>query len=101
RDRASAHAAVAGWIEHVTGSRSREFVELLAYHYATSVAEMPEGADGLRRKAFDNLLAASVDNRRKQVLKKAEKLAQEALQFAADDLERATALEAAADAYMT
>lgn len=101
RDRASAHAAVAGWIEHVTGSRSREFVELLAYHYATSVTESPQGADGLRRKAFDNLLAASVDNRRKQVPKKAEKLAQQALQFAADDLERSTALEAAAEAYMT
>ncbi len=101
RERAPAHAAVAGWIEQMSGARSREFVELLAYHYATSAADSQSSGNGLRRKAFENLLAASVDSRRKQVLKKAEKLAEDALNFAANDLERAIALEAIADAFVT
>jgi class 3 adenylate cyclase/tetratricopeptide (TPR) repeat protein len=99
RERASAHAAVAGWLESIAGGRSREFVELLAYHYATSVSESPRANESLRRKAFDHLLAASDDNRSKQVLKKAQRLAQQALDLAASEHERAQALEALADAF--
>jgi len=101
RERGQAHATVAAWIERTAGARSREFVELLAYHYATAVAESPGADEDLRRTAFEHLVAASADSRSKQVLKKAERFAEDALGLATTDLERAVALEALGDAFLT
>jgi class 3 adenylate cyclase len=100
RERSPAHAAVAGWIQRTAGARAREFVELLAYHYATAVAESPgEVNEHLRRAAFEHLVAASGESRSKQVLKKAERFGQEALAMAEGDAERAIALEALGEAF--
>jgi class 3 adenylate cyclase/tetratricopeptide (TPR) repeat protein len=102
RERAPAHAAVAGWIEQTAGARAREFVELLAYHYATAVAESVGAVDDVvRRKAFEYLVAASGESRSKQVLKRAERFGEEALHLASDDHERSIALEALGDAFLT
>jgi class 3 adenylate cyclase/tetratricopeptide (TPR) repeat protein len=102
RERAPAHAAVARWIEETAGARAREFVELLAYHYATAVAESAGAVDdALRRKAFEHLVAASSESRSKQVLKKAERFGEDALRLATDDHERSVALEALGDAFLT
>jgi len=107
RERGAAHAAVARWIEETAGERQREFVELLAYHYATAVQGARENPDVdrgttsvLRAKAFAYLLEASRDARSKLVSEKAHRLAEQALSLAADDLERSQALEAAALAYL-
>ena len=102
RERAPAHAAVARWIEETAGAREREFVELLAYHYATAVAESAGAVDdALRRKAFEHLAAASSESRSKQVLKRAERYGEEALRLATDDHERSVALEALGNAFLT
>jgi len=102
RERAPAHAAVAGWIEQTAGARAREFVELLAYHYATALQESPGPPDeALRRKAFEHLVAASSESRSKQVLKKSERYGEEALRLAGDERERSRALEALGDAFLT
>jgi class 3 adenylate cyclase/tetratricopeptide (TPR) repeat protein len=100
RERAQAHVTVARWIEETAGERSREFVELLAYHYSTAVREWPSGTpDEIRGDAFAALIRASHDARSKLVIKKAQRMAQEAVALAADDSERATALEALAEAF--
>jgi class 3 adenylate cyclase len=100
RERATAHATVARWIEETAGERSREFVELLAYHYSTAVREHGDTSpEDLRRKAFDYLLRASADARSKLVLKKAQRTAEDAVALAAGDLERSVALEALAEAW--
>jgi class 3 adenylate cyclase/tetratricopeptide (TPR) repeat protein len=102
RERAPAHAAVARWIEETSGARAREFVELLAYHYATALQESPGPPDeALRRKAFEHLVAASGESRSKQVLKKSERYGEEALRLAGDERERSRALEALGDAFLT
>jgi class 3 adenylate cyclase/tetratricopeptide (TPR) repeat protein len=100
RERAQAHVTVARWIEETAGERSREFVELLAYHYSTAVREWPSGTpDEIRGKAFAALVRASHDARSKLVIKKAQRMAQDAVALAADDMERATALEALGQAF--
>jgi class 3 adenylate cyclase len=100
RERADAHASVAAWIERTAGARTREFVELLAHHYATAATgAIGEPDDALRRRAFHYLVAASNESRRKQVLERAEKFGQEALSLARGHLERAIALEAIAEAF--
>ncbi len=103
RERADAHASVAGWLEETVGARSGEFAELLAYHLATAVTATREAGDEPSRplcaSAHRWLLHASADARSRLVTKKAQRLAEEALQLAADDLERTDALEALAEAY--
>ena len=100
RERAQAHVTVARWIEDTAGERAREFVELLAYHYSTAVREWPsETPHEIRVKAFDALLRASNDARSKLVVKKAQRMADEAVALAADDLERSNALDALAQAF--
>jgi class 3 adenylate cyclase/tetratricopeptide (TPR) repeat protein len=99
RERSPAHAAVAAWIEQTAGARAREFVELLAYHYATALDGSGAPSEELRRKAFEHLVAASSESRSKQVLKKAERFAEEALELARGDLERAIAFDALGDAF--
>jgi class 3 adenylate cyclase/tetratricopeptide (TPR) repeat protein len=110
RDRADAHARVARWIEGTVGDRRMEFVELLAHHFREAhrgVAEGPRvtdpeaaGVEVLRSKAFEYLLMASQDARRRQVLAKSQRLGEEALGLAAQPLERARAYEALGQAYV-
>ena len=103
RDRQAAHRSVADWVERTAGERTGEFAELLAYHYSTAVASVGETGDApdpeLRAAALRWLLRASRDARQRMVVKKAERMAEEALALAADDLERTDALEALADAF--
>jgi class 3 adenylate cyclase/tetratricopeptide (TPR) repeat protein len=103
KDRAPAHRAVAAWVERTAGERTGEFAELLAYHYSTAVAAVRETGGALdaelRSAALRWLLRASHDARKRLVVRKAERMAEEALALAADDLERTDALEALAEAF--
>jgi class 3 adenylate cyclase/tetratricopeptide (TPR) repeat protein len=103
RDRTDAHAAVAGWIEETAGDRAGEMAELLAYHLSTAVAlsrDTPAGpTEELRISAFRWLLRASDEARRRLVVAKAQRLAEEALDLASGDLERTDALEMLAQAF--
>ena len=103
RDRTDAHAAVAGWIEETAGDRAGEMAELLAYHLSTAVAlsrDTPGGpSEDLRAAAFRWLLRASDEARRRLVVRKARRLAEEALDLASGDLERTDALEMLARAF--
>ena len=103
RDRADAHTSAARWLERTSGERAGEFAELLAYHYATAVALASESGsapdDALRHAAWRWLIRASIAARRRLVIRKAERSAEEALRLSANDLERTDALEALADAF--
>jgi tetratricopeptide (TPR) repeat protein len=103
RDRTDAHAAVAGWIEETAGDRAGELAELLAYHLSTAAAlsrDTPGGpSEDLRVAAFGWLLRASDEARRRLVVRKARRLAEEALDLASGDLERTDALEMLALAF--
>jgi class 3 adenylate cyclase/tetratricopeptide (TPR) repeat protein len=103
RDRTEAHSAVAGWIEATAGDRVGEMSELLAYHLSTAVAlsrDTPSGpTEELRVSAFGWLLRASDEARRRLVVRKARRLAEEALDLASGDLERTDALEMLAKAF--
>src|SRR4051812_5407551 len=102
--RPRAHAAVAAWLEATAGDRSVEFAEVLAYHYGTAAGlERDTGAVDpvLRRSALEWLQRTSEDARRRFVVKKAERLAEEALGFAADPAERVGALTTLAEAFFT
>ncbi len=101
RDRTSAHAAVAEWIESAAGEREREFADLLAHHYREAYEGAladPSASDGvleaLRAKTLRSLLAASEEARSKMLLEKADSLAAAALAVAHDAHERSLALEA-------
>jgi tetratricopeptide (TPR) repeat protein len=103
RERAAAHRTVGAWIERTAGDRVREFVELLAHHYGTAVtlqAETGEVDEAVRRSAFLALTQASIDARHKEVLAKAQRLADDALAIARGDPERADALEALGEAFL-
>jgi class 3 adenylate cyclase len=99
RDRGSAHAAVATWLEETAGARAREFVELLAYHWEEAFrselesSAAPERVVDLRTRAFDALLTASEDARRRFAVRHASSLAERALALADDDEGRAIALD--------
>jgi class 3 adenylate cyclase/tetratricopeptide (TPR) repeat protein len=103
RERPTAHAEVATWLEETAGDRREEFVELLAYHFAEALRgtvddgrELPD--EGLRDKALLHLLTASRGARQKVALAKAQSLARQALELSRAPLERAEALEALAQA---
>jgi len=100
RDRATAHSAVAEWIEATTGERRDEFAELLAYHYEEAHHSQREDSLGdtdalerLRTKAFETLMQASENARRRFAVAKAAALAERASALAREPLERAQALE--------
>ncbi len=99
RERGAAHAAVAAWIEETTGERAREFVELLAYHWEEAfrcrleASDDGDDLDELRHRAFDALLTAAEDARRRFALHHAASLAERARAIAGDDRMRAVALE--------
>jgi class 3 adenylate cyclase len=107
RDRGSAHAQVARWLEGTAGDRACEFGELLAHHYATAVSlaeqagAAPDPDPDLRASALHWLLRASDDARCKYVLGRAERLAHDALALAQGDVERCDALTALGETAMT
>jgi len=101
RERGTAHAQVATWIEEVAHERGREFAELLAHHYAMAYRVLredprhdPEELDRLRAKAFQYALLASEEARSKLALDGAERQADLALSLAASSMERSRTLEA-------
>ncbi len=101
RDRASAHADVAAWIEAAAGERHREFADLLAHHYRGAYdgaqgdpEASPEKLETLRSKSLNALLTASAESRSKMLLTKADGFANEALAIATDADERSRAFEA-------
>jgi class 3 adenylate cyclase/tetratricopeptide (TPR) repeat protein len=103
RDRAGAHVTVARWIEETAGDRWLEFVELIAFHYATGYEQLrargdDESDEELRRKAFDYLVSASTDARSKLASSKAMALGEQSITIADGPLERARALEAVGNA---
>jgi class 3 adenylate cyclase len=102
RERDAAHTAVARWLERTAGDRAGEFAELLAYHYSTAVEVTRElGVDPdpeLRSTAVRWLLRASRDARRRLVVRKSQRLAEQALELAGLDQDRVDALEALAEA---
>jgi class 3 adenylate cyclase/tetratricopeptide (TPR) repeat protein len=102
--RAKAHAEVGAWIEALAGDRANEFGELLAYHYRTAVAG--EDADlawseaerePVRVSAFEHLLRAGAQARKRFAVAKAIELHQQAVGLAAGPQERFRALEALGD----
>ena len=98
RERARAHAEVAGWLESTAGERRHEFAELLAYHYLAAHREataggVPTEGDGLRSGAFEYALLAAADARGKLALDSAGRLVEQALEIAATALERSRAHE--------
>ena len=102
--RARAHAEVGAWIEEIAGDRTEEFEELLAYHYRSAAAgvdaDLAWTADErqpVRRQAFEHLVAAGVQARRRFAIAKAVELHEQALDLAASDDERLRALEELGD----
>jgi tetratricopeptide (TPR) repeat protein len=102
--RAKAHAEVGAWIEELAGDRADEFGELLAYHYRTAVAG--EDADlawsakerePVRRKAFEHLLRAGTQARKRFAVAKAIELHHQAADLEAGPQERMRALEELGD----
>jgi class 3 adenylate cyclase len=102
RDRIHAHASVAEWLERTAGERAGEFAELLAYHYRTAVDLSREtrvaAPDELRASALRWLLRASHDALRRLGIRKAQRLAEQAMDLAEADGDRVAALEAMAEA---
>jgi len=104
--RARAHAEAARWLEEIAGDRSEELAELIARHYQTATlgedadlawADDPAARAELRARAFAALLAAGAVARKRFAIEQALDLHQGALRLAADDAERARALEAIGD----
>ncbi len=98
RERADAHAAVALWIEETAGERSREFLELLSYHYLEAYESSREHTDrvkteNLRRRAFETMLDVADEARRRFAIGKAAATMERALTLADDPRERIAALE--------
>ncbi len=105
RDRAPAHRSVARWLERIAGERVGEFAELLAYHLATSVTAARDAGDTAdpddRATAVAWLVRASRDARRRLVLSRGQRLAQQAVELAGTDRERVDALEALGETAFT
>jgi class 3 adenylate cyclase len=106
RERARAHALVAGWIERQTKDRGRGFAELLAHHYehayraqSTDARPDPVELERLRASAFGYAALAASDASRKLALHQAQRFAQQALALADGPAERARALEILGTAY--
>jgi class 3 adenylate cyclase/tetratricopeptide (TPR) repeat protein len=100
--RARAHAGAAAWIEELAGERADEFAELVAHHYQMAVAgdesdlaweQDSAEYEGLRRRAYESLVAAGASARRRFAIARGVELHEAATALAATDEERATALE--------
>jgi class 3 adenylate cyclase/tetratricopeptide (TPR) repeat protein len=104
KERSRAHTSIGRWLEATAGDRAVEFAEVLAYHFATAASLEREAGEidaSLRRSALEWLQRASDDARRRFVVKKAERLAEEALGFATEPLERVGALTTLGEAFFT
>jgi class 3 adenylate cyclase/tetratricopeptide (TPR) repeat protein len=106
RQRASAHAEVADWIEETAGERWPEFVELLAHHYSEAYRSAREQArpdpalgEELRAKAFHYALRAAEEARSKLVLETARRMAEGAVSLAGTADDKSRALEALGETY--
>src|SRR5256712_1343171 len=102
--RARAHAELGAWIEQLAGDRADEFGELLAYHFRTAVAG--EDADlawseaerePVRVRAFEHLLRAGAQARRRFAVAKAIELHEQAVALAASPDEKLRSLEELGD----
>ena len=104
RDRSAAHGTIATWLEETLGERAREFAELLAYHwssaYQAAVSVGIGDEEAMRLRAFESSLQASRDARRRFALRKAQRLADQAIDLAATHRERSLAYEQSAEAYL-
>jgi len=106
RERPSAHARAAAWIEESTGDRHAEFVGLLAHHYGEAYrgARLDRSFDAaeleeLRIRAFGSVLEGSQAALRGAGYTRARALAESALDLAIAPGEQATALEALGHGY--
>lgn len=104
RSRARVHASVARWLEAAGRGGS---LETLAHHdeaahtlAAADPTADPLVIDSLRKRAFDELLAASHDARSRFTLDAATSLAQRALVLARGEAERSDALASLGQAYL-
>lgn len=102
RRRATAHAAIATWIDKLAGDRRGEFIDLLAHHYesaaAPEVADIawPDGSaerESIRGTAVEALLQAGTAAARRFATDEALRFADRALSLASDKRERFAALE--------
>jgi class 3 adenylate cyclase len=106
RERGSAHAEVAAWIEQTAGERWREFVELLAHHYGEAYRSAGEhgrpdagATEDMRAKAFRYSLQASEQARTKLALDSGQRMAEAAASLAVVPEEKSQALEALGEIY--
>jgi predicted ATPase len=104
--RARAHAEHGAWMEELAGERLDEFAELVAHHYAAAVAgedadlawtDEAAAREAVRVKAVEALLHAGSLARRRFAIEKAVELHHRALELAADDAERARAMDELGD----
>ena len=102
--RARAHAEVGAWIGEIAGDRTEEFEELLAYHYRSAVAGddadlawTGEEREPVRRKAFEHLVSAGVQARRRFAISKAVELHEQAIDISSSEDDRLRALEELGD----
>jgi DNA-binding SARP family transcriptional activator len=99
--RARGHADVAEWLEEISQDRVGEVMELVAYHYSAAADGWdvgdPDEAELITANAFRSLLRAGVGARRRYAIAKAIALHRRAVDYAADDAERAEATEAIGD----
>ena len=98
RERASAHAAIASWIEDMAGERASGLVELLANHY--DLAWRLNNDDELRRRARKRYLEAASDLARRAAGPAAERFGRRAVDLSVAEDERVEALEALAHTYL-
>jgi hypothetical protein len=101
RDRGSAHAEVAAWIEESTGDRASELVELVAFHWVEAFHAAEDdprtSADQvqiLRNRAFAATVAASQACRERAAMARARKLGDQAITLADNPLDLAKAMSA-------
>ena len=88
RQRAQAHAAAAEWIEHVSGERAGELVEVLAHHY--DAAYSLSGEEPARERARDCYVQAARHAIGRFAVTQAERFAGRASELATPGAERAS-----------
>ena len=104
RRRVRAHAAVAVWLGSVASDRPDELAELVAYHWAASMADGaagweddPAGLAEVREAAFEGLLRGGAVARQRWATQRALAYHASALALARTDAERARAEEEIGD----
>jgi class 3 adenylate cyclase/tetratricopeptide (TPR) repeat protein len=98
RERATAHAAIASWIESMAGERAAGLGELLASHY--DLAWRLNQDDELRRRARQRYLDVSRELAGRFAALPAERFGRRAVELSAGEDEQLEALEALAGVYL-